>query len=303
MLTAVGRDRPGIVASVSGVLARFHANVLKTRAATVSPNIFVMIMVVDTEHSTIRIEDLINILKRSCDEVGLAIAVERVESYKCEKRIIVFDLDGTLIEQEIIDELAKAAGVGDKVREITTLAMEGKIAFLDALKERVRLLKGLPVGKLDEVKRSIIILPSARELISKLKKIGFTVGIVTGGFDFVADYVGRSIGADYVFSNKLLSRDGFLTGELEGTITGPESKLNAIKRIARESGAGLDACVAVGDGANDLFMLEGVGLGVGFKAKPVVREKATAIMNTDDMNILLALIGCIEFKKDVMQRI
>ncbi|MDI9644712.1 MAG: phosphoserine phosphatase SerB [Candidatus Verstraetearchaeota archaeon] len=303
MITVVGKDRPGIVAAVSGVLARFHANILKTRAATIFNDLFAMIMVVDTAHSTIGNGELINILKRSCDGIGLAVAAESCESYKCGKRIIVFDLDGTLIDQEVIEELAKAAGVGDEVKRITKLAMEGKIEFANALKERVRLLRGLPVSKLEEIKNSIVVLPGVVDLIRHLKSCGFVVGIVTGGFDFVADHVGKMIGADYVFSNKLLSREGYLTGEVEGDVTGPEAKLNAIRKIAQDLGVGLESCVAVGDGANDLFMIERVGLGVGFKAKLVVHEKAPAVINTSDIRVLLALIGCIDLKSDVIKRL
>jgi phosphoserine phosphatase len=288
---------------VSGVLARFHANILKTRASTVFSNLFVMVMIVDTKPSTVKREDLINILKRSCDGVGLALATESGESYKSGKKIIVFDLDGTLIEQEIIEELAKAAGVGEEVRRITALAMEGKMVFLEALRARVRLLKGLPVSRMEEIKRSIKILPSIKDLARQLKEIGFIVGIVTGSFDFFANYVGETIGADYVFSNRLIIRDGVLTGEVEGDMVGPEAKLRAIKKISDEKGVGLDACVAVGDGANDLFMIENVGLGIGYKAKLIVQEKAPAVINTDDLQVLLALIGCIDLKKDVVKRI
>ncbi len=148
-----------------------------------------------------------------------------------------------------------------------------------------------------------MITPGVVDLISQLKSRGFVVGIVTGGFDFVAEHVGRMIGADYVFSNRLLSKDGILTGEVEGEMTGPEAKLNAIRKIARDLGIGLESCVAVGDGANDLFMIENVGLGVGFKAKLVVREKAPALINTDDIRVLLALIGCIQLKDDILKRI
>lgn len=299
----MGKDRPGIVAAVTGVLARFHANILKTRASTVFSNLFVIVMIVDATHSTITRKDLINILKRSCDGIGLALAVESGESYKCGKQVIVFDLDGTLIEQEVIEELAKAAGVHEEVKRITSLAMEGKMNFLEALRARVKLLKGLPVSKMEEVKGSIRINPSVIDLVKQLKEVGFVVGIVTGGFDFVANHVGETIGADYVFSNQLLIKGKRLTGEVEGDMVGPEAKLKAIRTIAEKRGIGLQSCVAVGDGANDLFMIENVGLGVGFKAKLIVKEKASALINTDDLNVLLALIGCIDLKKDVIKRI
>ncbi|MGQ9759538.1 MAG: phosphoserine phosphatase SerB, partial [Candidatus Methanomethylicaceae archaeon] len=298
VITVVGLDRPGIVATVSGVLARFHANILKTRASTIFSDLFVLTMVVDTKTSIIRKDVLINILKNSCDEVGLALAAESCQSYKSDKKIIVFDLDGTLIDQEVIEELAKVAGVGDEVNKITKLAMEGKMNFLEALKSRVRLLKGLKTEVLEQIKASIKINPGVKDLISKLKDLGFTVGIVTGSFDFVAEYVGRLIGADYVFCNRLIIKDGVLTGDVEGEMTGPEAKLKAIKKIASEIGIGLDACVAVGDGANDLFMIESVGLGIGYKPKLVVRERAHGVVNTEDARVLLALIGCIDLKKD-----
>lgn len=303
VVTVLGIDRPGIVATVSGVLARFHANILKTRASTIFDDLFVMIMVVDTKTAVVRRDVLLNILKNSCDDIGLALAAESCQSYKCGKKVIVFDLDGTLIEQEVIEELAKAAGAGEEVKKITKLAMEGKLNFLEALKSRVRLLEGLPVEVLDQIKSSIKINPGVRELIAKLKELGFVIGIVTGSFDFAAEHVGKMIGADYVFCNRLIVKDGRLTGEVEGEIIGPEAKLRAIKKIATEIGVGLDACVAVGDGANDLFMIENVGLGIGYKPKLVVREKARGVVNTEDARVLLALIGCIDLRKDVVCRL
>ncbi|MDH5807040.1 MAG: phosphoserine phosphatase SerB [Candidatus Methanomethylicaceae archaeon] len=303
VITVVGKDRPGIVANVSGILARFHINILKLRASTIFSDLFLITLIADLSTSLIKKDVFLNILKNGCEEVGLAIAVESCKSYICDKKIIVFDLDGTLIEQEVIDELAKAAGVGEEVKKITKLAMEGKLKYIDALKERVKLLKGLSVKVLDEINSSIVINPNVMELISKLKELGFIIGIVTGGFDFVANYIGKLIGADYVFCNKLIIKDGFLTGEVEGEITSPEAKLYAIKKIANKFNVGLEACVAVGDGANDLFMIENVGLGIGYKPKLIVRERAHGVINTDDIRVLLALMGCIGFKKEIVERL
>lgn len=303
VITVIGVDRPEIVATVSGVLARFHVNILKLRASTIFSNLFLITLIADLSTSLIKRETLLNILKNSCENVGLAMVAESCRSYVHDKKVIVFDLDGTLIEQEIIDELAKAAGVGEKVKEITRMAMEGKLKYIDALKERVKLLSGLSVKVLEDIKSSIVINPGVKELISKLKELGFTIGIVTGSFEFVANYVGDLIGADYVFCNRLIIKDGFLTGEVEGDITGPEAKLNAIKKIANKLGVGLESCVAVGDGANDLFMIENVGLGIGYKPKLIVRERAHGVINTDDIRVLLALMGCIGFKKEIIDRI
>ncbi|MCQ5361967.1 MAG: phosphoserine phosphatase SerB [Candidatus Verstraetearchaeota archaeon] len=303
VITVLGRDRPGIVATVTGVLARLHANIIKTRASTIFNDLFVIIMVVDTRTSIVKKDVLLNILKNSCDDVGLALAAESCQSYKCGKKVIVFDLDGTLIEQEVIEELAKAAGVGEEVKKITKLAMDGKLNFLEALRSRVKLLEGLPVEVLDQIKSSIKINPGVKELIAKLKELGFVIGIVTGSFDFAAEHVGRMIGADYVFSNRLIVKGGRLTGEVDGEMVGPEAKLKAIKTIAGKVGVGLEACVAVGDGANDLFMIENVGLGIGYKPKLVVRERAHGVVNTEDARVLLALIGCVDMRKDIICRI
>ncbi len=303
VITVLGKDRPGIVATVTGVLARLHANIIKTRASTIFNDLFVIIMVVDTRTSIVKKEVLLNILKNSCDDVGLALAAESCRSYKCGKKVIIFDLDGTLIEQEVIEELAKAAGVGEEVKKITKLAMDGKLNFLEALRSRVKLLEGLPAEVLDQIKSSIKINPGVSELIAKLKELGFVIGIVTGSFDFAAEHVGMMIGADYVFSNRLIVKDGRLTGEVDGEMIGPEAKLKAIKTIAAKVGVGLEACVAVGDGANDLFMIENVGLGIGYKPKLVVRERAHGVVNTEDARVLLALIGCVDMRKDIICRI
>jgi len=289
-VTVVGYDKPGIVASIASAIAEVNGNIKSIRASTLS-DLFVMNMVVDVGKISCSREELIGRLKERALRIGVGIAIEDEESRSKTKKLIAFDMDGTILEVEAIDEIAKRAGVQDKVAELTKKAMNGEIDFTYALKERVRLLKGLPVKVVEEVAEELPISRGAEEVVRSLKSMGFITVLITGGFDVVAKKVSERLGFDYWFANKLGVEDGKLNGEVEILVSGGESKLEILKKVAEAHGIDLEECAAVGDGANDLLVLEKVGLGIGFKPKPIVEERVRAVVSIGDMRTILALIA------------
>jgi phosphoserine phosphatase len=289
-VTVVGYDRPGIVAGISSTIAEVNGNIKSIRASTLS-DLFVMSMIIDISGISCSKEELIKRLKDKALEISVGIAVEDEEGKSRTKKLIAFDMDGTILEVEAIDEIAKRAGVQDKVAELTRRAMNGEIDFEYALRERVRLMKGLPVEVVEGVAEKLPISKGAKEVIKTLKSMGFITVLITGGFDIVARKVAERLGFDYWFANKLGVEGGKLNGEVEVLVSSGESKLEILKRVAEAHGIDLEECVAVGDGANDLLVLERVGLGIGFKPKPVVEERVRAMVNINDMRTVLALIA------------
>jgi phosphoserine phosphatase len=301
-VTVAGLDRPGIVAGVTSTLASLNANIVKARASSLL-NLFVMVMLVDVSQLKVPLKVLEDALKEKCNELGVAVSIEAEADFVKERRLVAFDADGTLIDAEFIDELAKEAGVEEEVREITRRAMEGQLSFEESLRRRVRLLKGLPLERVLRVASRVRIVPGAREILEELKRAGFITVLITGGFDVVAREVGRQLGFDYVFANRLVVKDGVLTGEVEGEVMGPEDKLKMLKEVAERHGISLEECAAIGDGANDLLIIRNVGLGVGFNPKRVVREQAKAVVNIKDMRAVLAILGVGRLKEDVKARV
>ena len=302
VVTVVGRDRPGIVAGVTNTLANFNANIVKARASSLL-DIFMMVLVADVSGMAVDLRKLIWELKCEGERTGLGISVETGEAYKKEKRLIVLDMDGTVVDAEVIDELAKMMGTEAEAKKITKAAMEGKINFKAALERRAKMLKGLPLKKVKELRDSIPIVSGANDLISELKKAGFVTVLMTGSFDVIANVVSRKLGFDYVFSNRLLAKNGKLTGEVEGRVMGPESKLELLRNVARKEGITLDECVAVGDGANDLLIIKDCGLGIGFNPKKVVKDEANALVNVKDLKVVLAFIGRGKIKEEIKERL
>jgi len=289
-VTVVGYDRPGIVAGITSAVAEVNGNIESIRASTLS-DLFFMSMVVDISRINCSKEELIRRLKDRALKIGVGIAIEDEESKSKTKKLIAFDMDGTILEAEAIDEIAKRAGVRREVAELTRRAMNGEIEFEYALRERVRLLKGLPVEVVEEVAEELPISKGAEEVIKTLKSMGFMTVLITGGFDVVARKVAERLGFDYWFANKLGVEDGKLNGEVEVLVSGGGSKLEILKKVAEAHGIDLEECVAVGDGANDLLVLEKVGLGIGFKPKPIVEERVRALVSINDMRTVLALIA------------
>lgn len=224
-------------------------------------------------------------------EFGVDIAIQEENLYRRPKRLIVMDMDSTLVQAEGIDELAKEAGVGEEVAAITHRAMNGEISFPEALRERVRLLKGLREEALKRVHARIQFTPGAKELIFVLKKLGYRTAVLSGGFDYFASGVKETLGLDYAHSNQLEIKGGVLTGEIAGEIIDGKRKASLMEEIAQKEGITLDQVIAIGDGANDLPMITKAGLGIAFNAKPHVRQKANFSITQRNLDAILYLLG------------
>jgi phosphoserine phosphatase len=222
---------------------------------------------------------------------GVDIAVAPAGLARRGRRLVVMDVDSTLIQDEVIELLAAHAGRAAEVAAVTEAAMRGELDFAQSLRQRVAVLEGLPVGVLDEVRAAVRLSPGARTLVRTLKRLGFTVAVVSGGFIEIVGDLARELGIDHARANRLEVEDGRLTGRLVGDIVDRAGKAQALRVFAEEAGLPLSRTVAIGDGANDLDMLEVAGLGIAFNAKPVVREQADTAVNVPYLDAVLYLLG------------
>ena len=203
------------------------------------------------------------------------------------KKLILFDLDSTLIKEETIDEIASLAGVEEEVKEITKEAMNGKLNFGQSLKKRVSLVKGLPIEKVKELVLRLRLTEGAEETIKELKKRGYIVGVVSGGFTVATDRIKDILGLDYAYSNELIENDGILTGEVRGPIMDEDAKGKILEEIAKKEGIDLKDTVVVGDGANDISMFKKAGLKIAFCAKDILKKNADVIIENRDLREIL----------------
>ena len=288
VLTIVGSDRPGAVAAVSSTLAEHHCNI--ERIKMIARGEFLgMEMWIDLRNANLSLlrDDFSEVARRT----GMDIIVQPESTFKKRKKVIVFDMDSTIVDGEIIDDMAKLAGVGEKVAAITERGMRGKIDYAQSLRIRVSLLKGLRIRSLEPLAKTLKLTKGSEELISALKEMGFKVGLISGGFSYFTDILKKRLGFDYAFGNKLEVKKGRLTGRIQGRIIDAHRKAQIMDEICRKEGITRDEAVAVGDGSNDRIMVANAGLGIAFNAKEILKKVADGTITRNHMKGVLYCLG------------
>jgi phosphoserine phosphatase len=277
---------PDAVAAVAGRIAASGANIDRITRLASDPVTCIELDVSGAEPAHLR-----DALALVAADRGVDVAVQRGGLYRRAMRLIVMDVDSTLIQDEVIDLLAARAGCADEVAKVTESAMRGELDFAASLRERVSLLAGLDASVVDSVRASLRLTPGARTLIRTLQRLGYKCGIVSGGFTSVIEPLAAELGIDYVAANTLEVTGGKLTGRVLDPVIDREAKTEALRRFAHAAGVPLSQTVAVGDGANDLGMIAAAGLGVAFNAKPMVRDAADTALNVPYLDTILYLLG------------
>jgi phosphoserine phosphatase len=290
VITAIGRSLDATnLHAIASTLAASKANIEKIGRLSEGTLASVEI------HAVLPADGDSEALKRALLSVatnaGFDVSLQRESLYRRSKRLVVMDMDSTLIRIEVIDELARAAGVLDAVSKITERAMHGDMDYDESLRQRVALLQGLDVGVLDRIAADLPLTEGAETLVRVLKRLGFSIAVISGGFSRAADVLKRRLGIDYAYSNVLEIVQGKLTGRVVGPIVNAQRKAELLETIAQAEGVLLDQVIAVGDGANDLLMLERAGLGIAFHAKPKLREAADTTISAAGLDAILYLLG------------
>lgn len=228
---------------------------------------------------------------RIANESNVDIAFQKDSAFRRNRRLVAFDMDSTLIESEVIDELAREAGVHDQVATITERAMRGELDFNESFRQRVALLKGLDASALERVRERLKLTEGAERLITTLKALGYRTAILSGGFTWFGSHLQSTLGIDHVHANELEIEDGKVTGRVVGQIVNGQRKAELLRELAAQEGISLEQVIAVGDGANDLPMLGIAGLGIAFRAKPLVKESAEQAISTLGLDGILYLMG------------
>jgi phosphoserine phosphatase len=277
---------PGSVAAVAGRIAEAGANIDRIVRLASYP-----VTCLELEVSGADADGLRAVLAAEASAQGVDVAVQRSGLHRRAKRLVVMDVDSTLVQGEVIEMLAAHAGCESEVAEITAAAMRGDLDFEAALRARVALLAGMDAGAVEQVRVALRLTPGARTLIRTLKRLGYIVAIVSGGFTQLTDGLVHQLGIDHSAANTLEIVDGKFTGRLVGPVVDRAGKAEALRRFAETEGIPLAQTVAIGDGANDIDMLTAAGLGIAFNAKPVVREAAHAAVNVPFLDAILYLLG------------
>lgn len=232
-----------------------------------------------------------NSLLELASQHNIDIAYQEDNIYRRSRQLVVFDMDSTLIDAEVIDELAKEAGVGDQVAAITEAAMQGKLDFKQSFRQRLELLEGLSVDVLQKVAQRLQLNEGAEHLIKTLKQLGYKTAIVTGGFTYFAEHLQSILGVDYIYANELDTENGLVTGKVVGDVIDGQRKADLLRELAQREGLALEQVIAVGDGANDLPMLNIAGLGIAYQAKPLVKASAKQSISNLGLDGILYLLG------------
>lgn len=295
VLTVLGdRIKAPALAAVSRILAREGVNIQRMNKLTQGELRCVEMLL--TVPAGVDVPALTRHLLQISAPQGVDIALQRESLYRRAKRLVVLDMDSTLIQIEVIDELAHLAGVGDQVAAVTQRAMNGELDFEASLRERVSLLAGLSIDTLEQVYQNLPFTPGAKNLLRVLSRLGFKTAVISGGFSYFTQRLQQELGLDYVFANQLHVQDGCLTGEVEGQVVDGQRKAQLLEEIAGQEGVTLDQVIAIGDGANDLPMLDRAGLGIAFNAKARVREQADTHINQKGLDSILYLLGLAEWE-------
>ncbi|NIR51153.1 phosphoserine phosphatase SerB [candidate division KSB1 bacterium] len=292
VFTIIGRDKVGILKAITNTLANFRVNIERMHHLARGELVALEMLVDASELRDLAV--LKDVIQRTCDEVGFDTIIQPDTPYRQRRRLVVFDMDSTLIEGEIIDELASMANVGEQVSEITDKAMAGKIEFKQALRERVKLLQGLPVSVLEEVASGMRLSPGAYDLVSTLKAMGFKLALISGGFKFFANRLKEHLDLDYVYANDLEIKNGVLSGRVAGRIIDREVKGEIVTELAELEKLSRDEIVAIGDGANDEIMLKNAGLGIAFNASELLKKVADGRLTNSNLLGLLYCLGATE---------
>ena len=289
-LTVIGDVDAGTVHAITSCLAKHNANIdaiERLSDRTLSSLEIVISIARDEDAATALRRELVAIAA----ERGVDLALQRETLTRRAKRLVVMDMDSTLIRIEVIDELARAYGVYDAVAELTKSAMRGNMPYEQSLKQRVALLKDMPWSKVVEIASDPPITEGAAELVKVLRGLGYKTAVISGGFSVAADALRAKLGLDYAYANQLEVKDGKLTGRVIEPIVGPQRKADLLDAIAQREGIALEQTIAIGDGANDLLMLEKAGLGIAFRAKQKLKDAADTSLSQGGLDHILYLLG------------
>jgi phosphoserine phosphatase len=286
-ITVLGRPLlPSAVAAIAGRIAASGANIDRIGRLANRP-----VTCIEFEVSGADPIGLRTLLARESAGLGVDVAVQRAGLHRRAMRLVVMDVDSTLLQDEVIDLVAARAGCGDQVREVTAAAMRGDLDFAESLRQRVAVLAGLDASVIDDVLGSLRLAPGARTLIRTLKRLGYRCGVVSGGFTQATDWLMMELGLDFAEANTLEIANGRLTGRIIGEVVDRAGKERALRHFAAAAGVPLSQTVAVGDGANDLDMISAAGLGIAFNAKPAVRDAADTSLSVPHLDAILYLLG------------
>jgi phosphoserine phosphatase len=295
-VTVLGPLADGVAAArITGFMAENSMNIREIRSLS-TLDLTGLELIADLspgrQLSDVELSELRGAFLRMGKELGVDLAVQKDDMFRRTKRLVCMDVDSTFVKGEFIDELAELVGCKEQVAKITAAAMRGELDFKQALAERVKLLQGLSLERAMSLLDKIELTPGADRFVRTLRSLGFRIGLVSGGFTVFVDELKRRYGLDFAFANELEIQNGALTGRVRGTIVDGERKAQVLKDMAQVYNCRLEQTVAIGDGANDLLMLQTAGLGIAFRAKPKLQEVATMSLNHHErLDTLIHLMG------------